>query len=153
VIGKEIWGPVRTILDAWVVSGRVLDHETGAPVEGATVLAYDKDLLDDDTLGGGVTDADGNFRIDFTSSDFRAKAGNLERAGPDLYFYVKSSDGKTLLAEAREAANRQSRRDVPNLHRTELVVDSTGRTYQEALEAEREHARQVEMVRSIGFMP
>ena len=49
-----------------VVKGRIVDRHSGAPVKGAEVEVWDKDMLIDDYLGTVTTDRDGRFKVDFT---------------------------------------------------------------------------------------
>ncbi len=100
--------------DAWVICGHLVNCKTGAPIGGATVRAYDADLLTDDLLGTVTTDADGHFRIDYSSADFRVNFFplNLETdieapffsSGPDVYFKAELA-GVQLVDET--AANRR----------------------------------------------
>jgi enoyl-CoA hydratase len=93
--------------DEWVVFGRVSYAASGAPAAGVRVTAMDADLLFDDTLGHGVTDADGHYSITYHTADFREI---FERA-PDLYLVVHDADGHylatTLDTPVRHAATRQ----------------------------------------------
>ena len=66
------------------ISGLVKEKESGVPLAGLFVKAYDKDLLFDDLLGSGVTDKQGVFEIIFGPDDFR----EFFEARPDIYFKV-----------------------------------------------------------------
>jgi hypothetical protein len=124
-VPRGAWARVRTELDAWVVSGRVATRVGQQPLAGIRVAAFDADLLKDDALGSGLTDADGWFRIDFASAAFRDRAGklDLEGSGPDLYFRIEAADGKVLLAEDRSRARQDDRKDVENLFSAEFLLD------------------------------
>jgi hypothetical protein len=76
-----------------VVKGRIIAKEGSAPVVGAKVKVYDKDLLLDDHLGDAVTDKEGCFQVNFTWADF--KGGPFEDR-PDILLKVKNpTTGKT----------------------------------------------------------
>jgi hypothetical protein len=126
VIPHRDYAALRTALDDWAISGRVLNRSTRAPVPGVRVLAFDTDLILDDTLGAGVTDEQGRFRIEFPAAAFRdapLAELELEGAGPDLYFRVEADDGRLLIAEPRRRGNDPDRRNAPNLFSTEILVD------------------------------
>ena len=53
------------------VLGTVVEKESGRPLEGLLVRAYDKDLLRDDHLGDTHTDASGRFEIEYSEFQFR----------------------------------------------------------------------------------
>ncbi|MCP4675624.1 MAG: hypothetical protein GY854_09000 [Deltaproteobacteria bacterium] len=76
-----------------IVKGRIISRESSAPLGGAEVKVFDKDVLLDDRLGEAVTDDNGYFQVEFTSSDF--KGGSFEDR-PDIYLKVKNPlTGKT----------------------------------------------------------
>ena len=80
-----------------VVKGRIVSREGSAPVAGAEVKVYDKDVLLDDYLGVAVTGDDGLFQVEFTSADF--KKGSFEDR-PDIYLKVKNpATGKTTKSQ------------------------------------------------------
>ena len=76
-----------------VVTGRVVT-DANAPVSGATVEMYDKDMLQNDYLGSATTSADGRFEIAFNWSDFRNDFG-LPEGRPDIFLKIRSPAGKT----------------------------------------------------------
>ena len=55
--------------------GTVVEEESGRPIAGLRVRAFDKDILFDDKLGVAVTDAKGGFRIDYSQLDFSSIFG------------------------------------------------------------------------------
>src|SRR3954468_8543432 len=86
----------------------------GAPIVGAVVSAIDVDWIQDDPLGSAITDGAGNFRIDYTSADFRITPFspfiNLESVGgPDVYFKVRL--GADLIIDEPSATGRTPGRE------------------------------------------
>jgi hypothetical protein len=75
------------------VQGTVKESETGRPLSGHIVRAFDKDLLFDDDLGLAITDEQGRFLIQFTEDAFR----DFMELSPDLYLRVYDSTGERLL--------------------------------------------------------
>lgn len=74
------------------VSGQIQEVESGLGVPGIIVKAYDKDRLFDDLLGEVLTDADGNFLIEYDEKKF----GRLFQDTPDVYITLKTVSGKTI---------------------------------------------------------
>ena len=64
-IPERFWCQVRGQFGAWTICGDVTLCETEEPVEGATVIAFDRDWIQDDELGIATTDGNGRFRIDY----------------------------------------------------------------------------------------
>ncbi len=97
----KIWCFIRGYyFDAWTICGRLLNCETKKPLTGLTVVAMDADFITDDHIGSGVTDSTGNFRIDYSSIDFKktflSPLINIETdinfpfaSGPDVYFQIE----------------------------------------------------------------
>jgi hypothetical protein len=77
-----------------VVTGTVRARETGRPLEGVGVRAFDRDLLTDDFLGRDTTDAQGRYEIGFLAASFR----ELFERRPDLYVRVYDAGGRQLAA-------------------------------------------------------
>ncbi len=75
------------------LSGRITETETGRPLAGLVVRAFDRDLVFDDKLGFTSTDADGRFEIRFTERDF----ADLRETRPDVYLRVYDHSGQRLL--------------------------------------------------------
>lgn len=76
------------------VTGRVIDKESGKPLRGVTVRAYDKDVMVDDHLGEAVTDGKGRFRIEFAQSKYMAVVSMTE-GRPDIYLKLEHPDGRS----------------------------------------------------------
>jgi hypothetical protein len=70
-----------------VVKGRIVDRVGGAPVEGAVVEVWDKDLLIDDYLGTDRTDRDGRFEVDFTWAEYK---DTVFDGRPDIFLKVRN---------------------------------------------------------------
>lgn len=121
------WCAVRARFDAWTICGRVTVCDGAGPVMGVRVLAFDADWIQDDPLGSGMTDASGEFRIDYTGSSFRrtpfSPAINLEwSGGPDLYFRIEAADGTPLLIEPRTLARTPARENIGHCHCVKLCI-------------------------------
>lgn len=113
----RIWCGIRSRFGAWVICGTVRHCETQAPIGGVRVRAFDVDWLQDDPLGSDITNAAGQFRIDYLASDFKqtifSPTINLEwTGGPDLYFRVETLAGTTLLAEPRTRGRDMDRENA-----------------------------------------
>jgi len=81
------------------VSGEVEEAETGRPLAGLIVRAFDRDLVFDDKLGFATTDDAGHFEIRFGAEAF----SDLRETRPDLYLRVYDTEGTGLLHETRDA--------------------------------------------------
>lgn len=86
------------------VVGTVVEEESGKPLEGLRVRAYDKDLVFDDDLGEAVTGPDGSFDIDYMEVQYR----DLNETQPDVYVRVYSPDGSKLLYSSEKAVRRSA---------------------------------------------
>ena len=75
------------------VVGSVVEDESGRPLEGLLVRAFDKDLIFDDRLGETRTNASGRFELSYTESQFR----DFNETQPDLYLRIFDASGKRLL--------------------------------------------------------
>jgi hypothetical protein len=86
------------------VIGTVVEQESGKPLQGLRVRAYDKDLIFDDKLGDTLTDAAGKFEISYTEVHFR----DLEETEPDVYIRIYDPTGKKLLYTTEKAVRRSA---------------------------------------------
>ncbi len=86
------------------VIGTVLEEESGKPLQGLQVRAFDKDVFFDDKLGVAITDAAGAFRINYSSLDFSLVEG-LETS-PELYIRVFDATGKKQLYTSKSEIRR-----------------------------------------------
>jgi class 3 adenylate cyclase len=73
------------------ISGVLIESNTGRPLPGLVVRAYDKDLLFDDYLGQISSDRAGCFEIRFTEDLFR----DLLERNPDVYLRIYDASGST----------------------------------------------------------
>lgn len=80
------------------VFGLLLRGKSRKPLADARIEAWDKDLLFDDFLGSGTSDASGKFRIDFDSSRFEELFFDKR---PDVFFRVYEKD--ELIFDSRES--------------------------------------------------
>lgn len=86
------------------VIGTVVEQESGKPLQGLRVRAYDKDLIFDDKLGDTLTDAAGKFEISYSEAHFR----DLEETEPDVYIRIYDPTGKKLLYTTEKAVRRSA---------------------------------------------
>jgi hypothetical protein len=124
-LSQRYWCLVRSRFGAWVICGRVVVCDTGAPVSTVKVSALDVDWLQDDPLGSAITDASGKFRIDYQAADFKKDVLGLNIeliGGPDLYFKVESLSGTALLTEPSSRGRAPDRENVGNCFCVELCV-------------------------------
>jgi hypothetical protein len=71
------------------ILGSVVEEESGRPLEGLLVRAFDKDLIRDDHLGDTHTNAAGEFEISYSEVQFR----DLNETLPDLYLRIFDAGG------------------------------------------------------------
>jgi hypothetical protein len=86
------------------VIGTVIDDETGRPLEGLRVRAFDKDLVFDDRLGEVATDAEGRFEIVYSESMYR----DFQETEPDIYIRIYDPSGERLLYSTEDAVRWNS---------------------------------------------
>ena len=117
-IPEKWWCEIRgKYFDAWVICGHMYVCDTKTPIPNVKVTAWDADFLSDDNLGSAVTDANGHFRIDYSSSDFKqtflSPRINIEtdkgfpptfKSGPDVYFKYEYNG---VAIQGETAANRR----------------------------------------------
>lgn len=70
------------------INGIVIEKESGQPLSGLLVKAYDKDLIFDDLLGSALTDDEGSFQFLYEESDFQ----ELFDKKPDIYLEIQNQD-------------------------------------------------------------
>jgi hypothetical protein len=86
------------------IVGTIVEEESGKPLAGLQVRAFDKDFLFDDKLGAAVTDANGAFKIFYSSSDFSFDP-DFETV-PELYIRVFDATRKKLLYSTEKAIRK-----------------------------------------------
>ena len=94
--------------------GTVIEEESGGPIEGLVVRAYDKDLIFDDHLGDTHTDAAGHFELSYTEVQFQ----DIHETLPDLYLRVFDASGKRLL----HTTEREVRKNAQVVERFEIRI-------------------------------
>ena len=124
-IPERFWCQVRGQFGAWTICGDVTLCETEEPVEGATVIAFDRDWIQDDELGIATTDGNGRFRIDYLRGDFEpGTVVDVELVGgPDLYFRVETPGGQPLLSEDPSEGRTTSRENAGPCFCVDLCID------------------------------
>lgn len=138
-IPARIWGEFRALFDAWVICGQVVAcTDEDSSIGGVKVIACDTDFLQDDLLGEAVTDAQGHFRIDYSSADFQqtllspiSSMFDIETpfppidTGPDVYFRIESNESKPhiFLNEPRSKGKEAGRENATNCFCVQLCVE------------------------------
>ncbi len=124
------------------IKGLVKEKESGIPLSGIFVKAYDKDLIFDDLLGAAVSDSNGKFEVVCESEDFQ----EFFDAKPDIYFKAYRADRQTLLHTTEDAIHWGMGKDsefeilIPfaSLHgqeQTQIILQSDDGTPRELFEA------------------
>lgn len=85
--------------EQYLVSGIVVEAETGRPVVGLLVRAFDRDIAKDDPLGAATTDVEGRFVIRFGPHEFR----DFLEMQPDLYLRVFDAAANVEIHSTRGA--------------------------------------------------
>lgn len=86
------------------IVGTIVEEESGKPLAGLQVSAFDKDILFDDKLGLAITDAAGSFRIDYSQLNFSSIFG--AETMPELYIRIFDASGKKLLYTSKKAIHK-----------------------------------------------
>jgi hypothetical protein len=89
------------------VEGVIREKESGRPLAGLLVRAFDKDVVHDDFLGEAETDASGRFEIRFTDADFK----DVVESRPDLYLCVFAPGRKDAVHDTSFAIRRNASDD------------------------------------------
>jgi hypothetical protein len=72
------------------VFGRISDEQTGGPIEGARVQAWDSDWPDDDdAMGESVTGPDGQYAIAYEGGHWDLAPHRITKWRPDIYIRVQ----------------------------------------------------------------
>ncbi len=90
--------------NAYLIAGTVID-ESGQPISGLQVKAFDVDLLsEDDFLGQGETATDGSFTILYRQAQFvKNVLESFTEGGPDIVLTIYDQTGKLLHTTKRRA--------------------------------------------------
>jgi hypothetical protein len=71
----------------FIITGIVEEKESGLPIPGLLVRAFDRDLLFSDLLGAAITNDDGSFILGYQGVDFK----DLFEQHPDIYLDIYAS--------------------------------------------------------------
>lgn len=93
------------------VSGNIID-ENGAPIQNATVIAYDKSFGDEKELSTTTTDEDGNFQMSYNVLDL---SNDCENEKETANLVVKVFVGQELIVESPVYIESSKNQKV-NLH-------------------------------------
>ena len=126
-IPAKFWCWILKLFRFYVICGKVRDCKNDIAIGGVKVFAYDVDLIQDDHLGYGITDTNGNFKIYYSEGDFSKTILswlNVEwPAGPDLYFRIEAGNGAVLLNENRQRGHDRDRTNASNCFCIEFCVE------------------------------
>lgn len=86
------------------VIGAAVEEESGRPLAGLRVRAFDKDVLFDDPLGEAITNAQGRFEISYSEASFR----DFHETLPDVYIRVYDESGERLLYSTERAVRKSA---------------------------------------------
>lgn len=110
--------------DLYIISGQLTHEETGSPLRGMTVEAWDHDDTGgDDLLGIAKTDLNGRYEISFESQYFR---DHVDDDDPDIYFKVFQNG--ELIKQLDVQENVKDRVLIQNIQarpNVELVISGT----------------------------
>lgn len=84
---RQIEGPGRRLLTTRRIGGKVVWKDDGTAIVGATVKAYDMDVLAEDYMGSSDVRNDGGFVISYTDKDWDSCCFGLTR--PDIKLRVR----------------------------------------------------------------
>ena len=84
--------------------GSAVEEESGRPLAGLRVRAFDQDVLFDDSLGDAVTNAQGQFEISYTEVNLR----DFHETLPDVYIRVYDGSGERLLYSTERAVRKSA---------------------------------------------
>jgi hypothetical protein len=122
------WCQVLAWWGVFAICGRVTVCESGAPVGGVRVTAFDVDWVEDDPLGDDETDGSGKFLIFYPAAAYQRTPISWVQwewfHGPDLYFRVDHAPSATpLLVEPRSRGRQSDRENVGPCFCVELCLD------------------------------
>ncbi|MBW2422685.1 MAG: hypothetical protein JRG86_00455 [Deltaproteobacteria bacterium] len=91
-----------------------VDHEPGSGrlLPDLTVRAFDKDLLQDDHLGGAVTDSEGRFEIHFTGEAFKDSIESRPDIDPSVFEHGGGEPLHDTFHAIRKNARQQEYFDI-----------------------------------------
>lgn len=93
--------------DAFRITGKLEEKETGRPLRDIVVRAYDRDHVLDDKLGFDTTDEEGRFEIHFGTEAFR----DVWESRPDIYLRIFDPSGARLIHKTRVRWNASREED------------------------------------------
>jgi hypothetical protein len=106
--------------NGFVIFGRISGDQSGKGLEGLTVEALDKDLLNDDRLGSVKTDKEGRFEIAYTKNDFKEVFLDDK---PDIYLRIKNSKGEIIYTTEDKVKNAAAHYEEINIVISDSLID------------------------------
>ncbi|MEL6262072.1 MAG: hypothetical protein AAFR12_13505 [Cyanobacteria bacterium J06626_6] len=93
----------RPVPDKFVVTGQILDEETGNGLPNVHIQVFDFDRQADDVIGKTITDTDGFYRLEYTREQFQDR----NEGNPEVYIQVKDEANETLFQSPRTFDNNE----------------------------------------------
>ncbi|MEL6606133.1 MAG: hypothetical protein AAFP20_23205 [Cyanobacteria bacterium J06614_10] len=93
----------RPVPDKFVVTGQILDDETGNGLPNVQIQVLDFDRQADDVIGKTITDVDGFYRLEYTREQFQDR----NEGNPEVYIQVKDEANETLFQSPRTFDNNE----------------------------------------------
>ena len=87
---------------SFIVSGRIVDEETGVGLPYVSVKAFDMDRKYEDRLGKTRTDENGYYAIEYSAKEFK----EVFDAQPETYIEVLDAGGNSLFTSPRSFVHK-----------------------------------------------
>lgn len=103
---------MQSAMAARTITGKVTHQDTGAPVAGARVRAWDSDLNPDDLMGTTFTNANGNYTITYAGGHWDPCPHRWTCWRPDIYMTVAMQHNGTWTRLHRGSTKKNHRHKI-----------------------------------------